>query len=83
MTHVFKTGEHVRVRAIGLSGPWTPASIRLASSHGRSLVLSFEGSVRTVTGGTYIRLLPLLVSHDLDKIEDLAGHEFEIERITK
>ena len=74
-----KRGDYVRVR-LSESGDWTPAFVAAASdSDPSSVMLLFDGAVRTSGGGLIVGGLPLTIDYGAQTVTSLLGDSYEIE----
>jgi len=73
-------GMYVRFRLIG-DGDWCPAFVALASPdvERSSVLLLFDGAIRTPNGGVITHALPLTVDYANQIVTGLLGGEYEIE----
>ena len=79
MSDRLKRGDYVRVRH-NSGDEWTPAFVALASeSNPSSVMLLFDGAVRTSEGGLMVGGLPLTIDYAAETVTSLLGDSYEID----
>jgi hypothetical protein len=74
-----KRGDYVRVR-LNTGDEWTQAFVALASdSNPSSVMLLFDGAVRTPGGGLITGGLPLTIDYKAQTVSSLLGDSYELE----
>lgn len=72
-------GDYVRVR-LNEGDEWTRAFVALASdADPSSVMLLFDGAVRTSGGGLIVGGLPLTIDYEAQTVSSLHGDDYEIE----